>query len=132
MPILYEPTSTRGDHGIWKMTYGQPSKTPFRFDWKGRTAGGELLNFKISTTCSVEFVIKERLSDKIYLISKKVQMGENNSVMLEITAEESLMLLGGKQYHLTATLYDENDTIIRILLRDLPIVVDASGVSDEY
>ena len=132
MPILYEPTSTRGDHGIWKLTYGQPSKTPFKFDWKGKTAGGEFINFKIDSSCRVQCVIKENLSDELYIILKEIQMGDNNSIMLELNREDSLKLLGGKNYHLTVILYDSNNELIRVLLRDLPIRIEGSGVPDEY
>lgn len=132
MPILYEPTSTRGDHGIWKMTYGQPSRTPFKFDWKGKTSGGEFINFKIDSSCYVQCVIKENISDEIYVILKNVQVSENNTIMFELDRKDVSKLLGGKEYHLTMTLFDENNELIRILLSDLPIRIEGSGVSDEY
>lgn len=129
MSILYEATSPRADHGIWVLTYGQPSRTPFNFDWKGKTRGGKLINFVISTNCKVVFHIKEYI-DEDPIIAKTVQMGENNSVMFELSYEDMMLLKMENKYHLTATLYDENDKLIRILLRDLPIKILESGVEN--
>ncbi|MEG1565311.1 MAG: hypothetical protein RR342_01035 [Bacilli bacterium] len=128
MPILYEATSPRGDHGIWTLTYGQPSKTPFKFNWRGKTAGGEYINFNIDTTCYVEVEIKEYLEDETSIISKTIQMEENNSILLELTQSDSLLLKAEKNYHMTVTLYDSSDVLVRILLRDLPIKILGSGV----
>lgn len=127
MPILYEATSPRGDHGLWVLTYGQPSKTPFKFNWRGKTSGGEFINFKIDTTCNCFIEIKENLDDEISIISKTISMGENNSIMLEITREESLLLKREKTYHMTVTLFDSSNNVIRVLLRDLPIKILSSG-----
>lgn len=127
MSILYEATSPRGDHGIWMLTYGQPSKTPFKFNWRGKTFGGEFINFDISTSCYVLVEIKEQLEDDTNIISKTITMGENNSILLEITREESLRLKREKSYHMTVTLFDSSDNVIRVLLRDLPIKILSSG-----
>jgi len=129
MPILYEPSSTRGDHGIWCLTYGQPTKTPFKFDWKGKTKDSTV-TIDIDTSCYVIFNIKEYMDD-VPVISKKVNMQEDNIAVLEINYSESLILRMENEYHLTVTLYDAEDNIIRILLRDLPIRILKSGVENE-
>lgn len=132
MPILYEATSPRGDHGIWYLTYGQPSKTPFFFDWKGKTAGGKILDFNIDTTCYVKFFIKEFVYSDNNILEYQIQMKENNCIMVEINQEDCFKLKAGKTYHGTVVLYDKDGNIIRVLLRDLPIkVLYAGGEENE-
>lgn len=131
MPILYEPKSPRGDFGIWKLTYGQPIKVPFNFVWKGKTSEGILLNLVIDTTCYVVINIKEYLDDKYSIISKTIQMNSNNSILFELTQEDSKLLRMGKKYHMTISLYSSSDELIRILLRDLPLEILGSGVENE-
>lgn len=127
MPLLYEATSPRGDYGIWNLTYGQPSKTPFFFDWRGKTAGGKLVDFNIDTSCYVQFIIREYVYSKEAILNYKLQMKENNCVMVEINQEDCFKLKAGKTYHGTVVLYDKDNNIIRVLLRDLPIKVLRSG-----
>lgn len=128
MPVLYESISPRGDHGLWCLTYGQPSKTPFYFEWLGKTSGGRMLNLEIGTSCYVVTTFKEFLNDDTNILEYKIQMGKNNTIMIEISQEDSLKLKEGITYHFTATLYDEEDNVIKVLLRDLPVIVLNSGV----
>lgn len=128
MPLLYEATSPRGDHGIWCLIYGQPSKTPFFFDWRGKTAKGKLIDFNIDTSCYVIFTIREYIFDKEYILEYNLPMKENNCVMVEINQEDCFKLKEDKVYHGTVTLYDKDGNIIRVLLRDLPIKILRAGV----
>ena len=130
MPMLYEATSPRDDHGVWALTYGQPNKTPFRFDWKGKTRGGKLVDFAIDTSCYVIIVMKERLSDTEEILKYKIQMDKNNCIMVVISEEDALKLRPRKTYHTTVTLYDAEDNLIRVLLRDLPTKILDSGVQE--
>lgn len=127
MPLLYEATSPRGDHGIWCLTYGQPSKTPFFFDWQGKTAGGKLISFDIDTSCYVKFFVKEFVYSETNILEYQLQMKENNCVMIEINQEDCFKLVAGKTYHGTIVLYDKDGNIIKVLLRDLPIKVMYAG-----
>lgn len=128
MPMLYEATSPRNDNAIWALTYGEPSKTPFYFNWQGKTSGGAYLDFNIDTSCYVIVTIKERLSDTDSIVSKNLQMQNNNTILLELTQEDMMNLKAGKTYHTSISLYDENNNLIRVLLRDLPTKILGSGV----
>lgn len=128
MPVLYESISPRGDHGIWYLTYGQPSKTPFHFDWLGKTLGGQYLNLEISETCYVKATFKEFLDDEENILEYTLQMGKNNTVMIVISEEDSFKMKEGITYHLTITLYDQDNNVIKVLLRDLPVYIMGRGV----
>ena len=128
MPMLYEATSPRGDNGIWVLTYGQPSKTPFRFDWKGKTRGGKYINFAIDPSCYIILTIKEYLSDEESILKYTLQMDDNNSVMVALSEEDMLKLRANKTYHTSISLYDKDNNLIKVMLRDLPTKILGSGV----
>ena len=128
MPMLYEATSPRNDNAIWVLTYGEPSKTPFYFNWQGKTSGGTYLDFNIDTSCYVIVVIKERLDDEEPILSYTLQIQPNNTILLELSEADMLKLKAKKTYHTSITLYDANDKVIRVLLRDLPTKILGSGV----
>lgn len=128
MPMLYEATSPRNDNAIWALTYGEPSRTPFYFNWQGKTSGGEYLDFDIDTSCHVIVTIKERLSDEEAILEYTIQMQPHNTIMLELSQEDMLKLKANKTYHTSISLYDANDKLIRVLLRDLPTKILGSGV----
>ena len=127
--ILYEPYSERNDNGVWVLTYGQPVKTPFYFDWEGITAEGSSVKINIDQSCYAVIKIKADMRDRESIIEHSVNMGANNCVLVELGEVDMTTMKPDRLYHMGIVLYGDDDKIIRVLLRDLPIKVERSSLA---
>lgn len=127
--LLYEPTSPRGDHGVLCLHHGQPYNIPFYFDWTGKTAYGQTIALEIDTSCYVVVKIKRDMRDKESEVEFSVPFVNNkNCIMLKLNSGDTEKLKAELTYHLSMTLYDSSDNIVRVLLADLPVRILQSGV----
>lgn len=122
--ILYEPTSTRADHGTLVLLASKPALIPFYFEIPIESTDGNISYSEIYAEDLVVFVFKSNQKLITPALKKEVTNTSNNVVMLDLSQNDILRIYGDKLYHMSATHYDSSGNIKNILIHDLPIRVE--------
>ena len=121
--VLYEPSSPRGDHGKLVINNKQGISVPFTFKFKIYDDAGQLVDGTIKEDQYIIGIIKENIELLEPLFSFKYDFIANNTVILTLSDNDVATLKPGITYALGFTLYNNDNTVDRVLLRYLPIEV---------
>lgn len=122
--IVYESGTVRGEGGILYITKKQPCIIPMYFQIKMfNAAENKEEDYTINPNDVIEFTFKSDIKLISKVLVKRYTGVINNTAILRLTTQDMQNFLGGKDYYMSAKLYNGSGVVIKTLIKKLQVHV---------